>query len=513
MWRSSSGDSGSWTSVVTGGFGNPGITYITSLTEFGGYLYAGTDNKLGTGGEVWRSSTGDSGSWERVVASGFGDVNNRSIITLEPFGSYLYASTYNQEEGCEVWRSTTGNSGTWALVVSGGFNDFENRGVYSLFGYNERLFAFTENPTTGIEVWNTEEGINWTQVGPDGLGDSNNNLVYYKNAVTLFNDILHVGIRNGANGGEVWKYEPEYEIYLPLILRNFQQSTTSTWNQFSSPTTETLNAVDMVSSTDGWAVGDGGTIILWNGSNWSTISSPTSNKMNSVEMISSNDGWAVGDGGTIIHWDGNNWSTTSSPTSNKLNSVDMISSTDGWAVGDGGTIIHWDGNNWSTYSSPTNYDLKGVSFTSSDNGWAVGGSWNSVIGWYEDAKVQWNGSTWILYTHFRILDVFYGVDFTSASYGWTVGHNNAKASWDGMFWDQNYGNQPMMVHYDLDMLSTDNGWAVGWDYSRSNIRHWDGSEWAEETCPVSETLYGLSMVSENEGWAVGENGTILRYGP
>ena len=74
--------------------------------------------------------------------------------------------------------------------------------------------------------------------------------------------------------------------------------------------------------------------------------SPTTNNLYSVFMVSATDGWAVGYYGAIIHWDGSSWSNVTSPTTRALRSVFMVSASDGWAVGTGGTIIRWTGTVW-----------------------------------------------------------------------------------------------------------------------------------------------------------------------
>lgn len=73
---------------------------------------------------------------------------------------------------------------------------------------------------------------------------------------------------------------------------------------------------------------------------WFSVSSPTSNDLLSV-VISPTEGWAVGESGTILHYHGGSWSRASSPTNMYLDSVAMDSPTDGWAVGGGGTIVHY----------------------------------------------------------------------------------------------------------------------------------------------------------------------------
>ncbi len=93
---------------------------------------------------------------------------------------------------------------------------------------------------------------------------------------------------------------------------------------------------------DGWAVGavSGGrpTMLRWNyncagtaqNNQWNncTASAPnTGQRLNSVFMITATDGWAVGNGGTILHWDGNSWSVhpqSGVVTAQNLRSLSMI---------------------------------------------------------------------------------------------------------------------------------------------------------------------------------------------
>jgi len=63
----------------------------------------------------------------------------------------------------------------------------------------------------------------------------------------------------------------------------------------------------------------------------------------SIDMVNSTDGWAVGSDGIIIHWDGTSWSNVASPTGAWLSCVEMVSSTDGWIVGADG-VYRWQEN-------------------------------------------------------------------------------------------------------------------------------------------------------------------------
>src|SRR2546425_4492046 len=93
-----------------------------------------------------------------------------------------------------------------------------------------------------------------------------------------------------------------------------------------------------VCSSDGWC--------------WSNPL-PQGNSLYSAWGSASNDVWAVGEGGTILHWDGTAWSAFASGTGNYLYSVWGSASNDVWGVDDRGTILHWDGSGWSASSSIT----------------------------------------------------------------------------------------------------------------------------------------------------------------
>ena len=205
IWRSSTGISGDWTRVVTNGFGDVNNSTVLSFEVFNGYLYAGTYNST-TGGEVWRNPTEDPSTWTQVNTDGFGTTNNRAVSALAAFNGYLYASTRGKSGfGAQVWRCQVCDGSDWQKVMDNGFGNANTGSPSALEVFDGRLYFVVGNSTTGMEVWRTTDGTNWEQVGPDGLGDSNNTQPYWDNSVTVFNGNLYVGTWNDANGGEVWK--------------------------------------------------------------------------------------------------------------------------------------------------------------------------------------------------------------------------------------------------------------------------------------------------------------------
>lgn len=113
----------------------------------------------------------------------------------------------------------------------------------------------------------------------------------------------------------------------------------------------------------GWAVGEKGLAMRWNGSTWVKETTPLQSSafLYAVCSLSPTDAWAVGSSGNIIHWNGSTWSSIPSPAANDLYAVDCSSSSNAWAVGLKGTILHWDGQTWVKVASPTSNNLYTVS--------------------------------------------------------------------------------------------------------------------------------------------------------
>ena len=91
-------------------------------------------------------------------------------------------------------------------------------------------------------------------------------------------------------------------------------------------------------------------------------------RLNAVDILSVSESWAVGSGTTTIpaatlKWDGTIWTSVPSgtPAGSSLFGVEMLSPTDGWAVGctDPGAgcqipvIVRWNGLAWSTVTAPS----------------------------------------------------------------------------------------------------------------------------------------------------------------
>ncbi len=140
-----------------------------------------------------------------------------------------------------------------------------------------------------------------------------------------------------------------------------------------------LNSIDMLSPTDGWLTtstfSNEGRIYHWDGANWNLSAHYADTHIQDIQMLSSTDGWAVGSNGMITHWDGQTWTQVASPVTTSLFGVSMASAKRGWAVG-GGNLLEWDGFHWTAAPAVTG-SVNTVEAVSETEAWAVG--WDGLI--------------------------------------------------------------------------------------------------------------------------------------
>lgn len=313
-------------------------------------------------------------------------------------------------------------------------------------------------------------GTFWHWTGVSGLGGGWN-LVEPSVAHVLYS-VFMVSSSEGwavGDGGAIYHY------------------TAGAWTPFTSPVPTTLRSVYMISPTEGWAVGDGGVILHFVTGIWTGPVSPgtTANNLFSVVMVSSSEGWAAGAAGTLIHYSGGTWTLLPSnlvPTSPisqfNFDSLFANSLSDIWSVGTAGVILHWDGSNWGTITSPTFNNFTSISFgppligsVNPNDGWAVGNA--SQLG--EPTIYHWNGFVWT----------------KGVSIGTTNNLNSVFMLNGGDVWAVGGGQNPTASCLATPTLCP-------------TILHFTGGSWNSVTPPPGNyMLKSVFMVSSNEGWAVG----------
>lgn len=137
-----------------------------------------------------------------------------------------------------------------------------------------------------------------------------------------------------------------------------------------------LRGIDLLDADQGWAVGERAAILRTTdkGVSWALQPAPANvGHLNAVQAVAANSAWAVGDGGTLVRFDGSGWTRVTVPNvSASLHAVDVFDATHAWAVGDGGIVLFWDGANWSNRKVPQlGAALRGVHFATASKGWVV----------------------------------------------------------------------------------------------------------------------------------------------
>ena len=274
-------------------------------------------------------------------------------------------------------------------------------------------------------------------------------------------------------------------------------------------------SVDMLSTSDGWAVGmsgSSGVIFHYDGASWTPYPAPAEvTGLRTIHMVSIDDGWAAGEGGLIYHYVNGAWTLhTATVEGRAIHSIEMLSADDGWAVGGGGLIYRYDGDagdngEW-TLEAGLGGNLFSVDMLSAKDGWACG-----AVG----RIYHYNGDAWetpatTVETPTTGWMALWSIDMVSATDGWAVGNFGLIYQYDGDedAWTLHTATAEGTDLLSIDMVADNDGWAVG---RKGRIYHYDGVDWSlDTTMPNSSAIESVCMVSATDGWAVA-NGLFYRY--
>jgi hypothetical protein len=163
-----------------------------------------------------------------------------------------------------------------------------------------------------------------------------------------------------------------------------------------------LGGVDALSATDVWAVGStvdslpgAPSLLHYQGLEWQTVPTPpppagSTDDLDAIDMRTASDGWAVGETSTgtstqplILRWQGGGWTAPKAALgAGGLVAVAAAGADDVWAVGnqvDGlgashGLVLHFDGAAWAPVkvSTPAGTTLSAVAVAGPGDIWAAG---------------------------------------------------------------------------------------------------------------------------------------------
>ncbi len=309
--------------------------------------------------------------------------------------------------------------------------------------------------------------------------------------------------------------QPPYDVLLSQLgtYRLHQKypngAPTPTIGRIDAP----LNAVELGSTENGWAVGESGAIYQYSSGVWQKTASPTQNTLYGMYISAKGLGYAVGAGGTILSFsdsapNGNNWRVVNSPTTADLYGVAQSDLGVYWFVGNGVIVENFVGK-WTVQQTPNHATLTSVDMVNADEGWAVGymstdgQSGKGIIMHYSNGQWQQFGAPFPSpLNRVRMLD---------ANNGWIVGAGGAILHYGGGHWVAVSSPTTAALH-DVSIVSASEAWAVG-----SDLLHYSNGQWSKVANPLAAngTMNALRILigaSPMEGWAVGASGNPANPG-
>jgi photosystem II stability/assembly factor-like uncharacterized protein len=271
-----------------------------------------------------------------------------------------------------------------------------------------------------------------------------------------------------------------------------------------------LYGVKMVSGSLGYTVGAGGKILKWNGSTWSDMTSPTTQTLRAVDAYSATGlACAVGDGGTVLVCSGGTWAKKTISTTTNLKACAFLSANTIFIGGDNGQLYK-STNGGSTWSSvlTTSYGIRSIKFFDSGRGVLVcdgGRIFYTIKG----------GSVWGAGSGSFGGCSFTDCAMTSGNEAWACSNNGKifRSKDSGMNWTLMWDYGQSM--YGMDLKQGGDGWSAGGmdtGLGAVPIKRYVGGKYMNEAMTPNgptDTIYDISCVSGDDAWAVGAGGLIL----
>ncbi|MBI5218470.1 MAG: T9SS type A sorting domain-containing protein [Bacteroidia bacterium] len=207
LYRSASGDAGTWINVTPPVNGDKSIHSFGTTTLNGGYIWCGTGGPNGLA--IFRSHDGQ--NWIQISKRGFGNTGlygaTPHMVLFQGTGDtipYLYAGgiSHGGVTPAQVWRTpyTNTDSLQWDLLVDFATIDSNVTIASYFYVWGDTIYFGTD----GIgQLWQSTNGINFTKnpnVG-NGFSDVNN---FVLSSLAVFNDTFYITTTNNL-GGQLWR--------------------------------------------------------------------------------------------------------------------------------------------------------------------------------------------------------------------------------------------------------------------------------------------------------------------
>lgn len=283
------------------------------------------------------------------------------------------------------------------------------------------------------------------------------------------------------------------------------------WSNFplETPVTDTINGICLISKKLGWAVGNNGLVMQYDGQTWNKVQTglaPNQNLM-AAGFLNETEGWIVGTQGTILHYNNGQWTLDVSPTTADLYAIAVTPSRTIWAVGSSGTILNYNGISWGvvypnggTAAEPTTVaDIYGIGLSDQNNGWAVGNL--GLI-------LKFDGQKWTTFAASPTTERLNSVSVISDVQAWAVGAYGTILNFNGTTWSKQGSAFSGFDLYTISMIDESNGWLAGQD---GTIAFYDGTRWISHVKPEAKPSLNAIAFYKDLGFMVGQGGTFIKF--
>ena len=229
-------DGATWTREQTGGFGDATNIGITSLSVYGGRLYAGTARcqfttqlvdmntiKITAVSKGCQLRTMEGALWPVVADNGITDARNIAATSMADYGGKLYVGTANGDGDTTITGIMSGTMTIGAFnyqtngasvytfdganvqqVVRGGFESKDDVAVTDMLAATvsgKDLLLAPVVRTNGPGMLKVFDGSSWFNGADPGFGSANNSSIA---GLCVDGATTYAGTANGTTGCEIW---------------------------------------------------------------------------------------------------------------------------------------------------------------------------------------------------------------------------------------------------------------------------------------------------------------------
>lgn len=268
--------------------------------------------------------------------------------------------------------------------------------------------------------------------------------------------------------------------------------------RFTKMQTTTANRLERAwtTGTDAWAVGDGGTVIYYDGTTWVDIAPNDTTNFIRVWASGPHDVYVVTNAALVRHYDGTSWTTVPTGVAN-VAEVWGTSASDVFVIGGtsgNGDIAHYDGTSWSPVAICPELTSPLVAIT--------GTGPNRIFVGDGEGVCRYNGTAWTFiaggnYSQLAAVagsDVYGLVPNTPSVERWT----QSSSTWTSI-----------AVPGSLNAIATTGAGTVLGCGDAGIVLDRKNQIWTNYAAPTEQTLNGVAATSDENVFIVGAHGTIL----